>query len=145
MNIAVRYQSRNNNTRSAAEIIAKSAGVEAMPVSEPLREHTDILFVGGGVYNWNADKTLLDFLENLDPKKVGQIAAFSTSGMMSITIKRIFEYAKKVGIAVNSNSLCLKMYGHGHASFGLQGGKLSDKQKEDTRQFTKSVLGSVKD
>lgn len=141
MNIAVRYQSRNGNTRGAAEIIAKELGIEAKPISEPLDGFTDILFVGGGVYMWDADKSLIEFLEKLSPQQVGQIAAFSTTGMMDSTVKRICECAKEGDIAVNSNTLCLKMYAHGHSALGMKGGNLTPKQKERIVDFTRSVVG----
>lgn len=140
MNIAVRYQSRNGNTRAAAETIANIANVEAKSIDTPLRGHIDILFVGGGVYMWDADKELINFLENLDKKQIGQIAAFSTTGTMTATIKRICEYADKRSIPVNENKLCLKMLIQGHSAFGLQGGKLKEQQIEKIRKFTEEVL-----
>ncbi len=142
MNIAIRYQSRNGNTRAVAETIANIAGVEAKTIDEPLRGHIDILFIGGGVYMWDADKELIDFLKNLDKKQIGQIAAFSTTGTMTATIKRICEYADKMGILVNENKLCIKMLIQGHSAFGLQGGKLKAPQIEKIRKFTEEVLKS---
>lgn len=142
MNIAIRYQSRNGNTRAVAETIANIAGVEAKTIDEPLRGHIDILFIGGGVYMWDADKELIDFLKNLDKKQIGQIAAFSTTGTMTATIKRICEYADKMGILVNENKLCIKMLIQGHSAFGLQRGKLKAPQIEKIRKFTEEVLKS---
>lgn len=142
MKIAVRYQSRNGNTRAVAEHIAGIAGVEAKPVNEPLQEHTDILFIGGGVYMWDADKELIDFLERMEKNQIGQIAAFSTTGVMATTIKRICEYADKAGIPVNENKLCLKMLAQGHSAFGLQGGKLKPQQTEKIGRFAEAVLKS---
>lgn len=144
MNIAVRYQSRNGNTRAVAEVIAKTAGVEAKPVSEPINEHADILFVGGGVYMWNADKELLDFLQGLDPEQVGQIAAFSTTGATDIVTKKICAYAKENGITANENTLCLKMLTQGHSALGLQGGKLTEKQIIGATRFAEKVTGDTK-
>lgn len=140
MNIAIRYQSRNGNTRAVAETIANIADVEAKSIHEPLRGHIDILFIGGGVYMWDADKELIDFLENLDKKQIEQIVAFSTTGTMTTTIKRICEYADKMGIPVNENKLCIKMLIQGHSSLGLQGGKLKASQIEKIIKFTEKVL-----
>ncbi len=142
MNIAVRYQSRNGNTRAVAEVIANIANVEAKSIDEPLEGHIDILFIGGGVYMWDADKELINFLKNLDKKQIGQIAAFSTTGAMTSTIKRICKYADNAGISVNENKLCLKMLMQGHSAFGLQGGKLKEQQIEKIRNFTKEILKS---
>lgn len=141
MKIAVRYQSRNGNTRAAAEMIAQNAGVEARSVDVPIDEYTDILFIGGGVYMWDADKELIKFLKNLNPQNIGQIAAFSTTGTMSTAIKRICEYAEKAGVPVNENKLCLKMLMQGHSAFGREGGKFKPGQAEKIKEFTKAVLG----
>ena len=141
MNIAVKYQSRNGNTCAVAETIAYIADVEAKSIDEPLRGHIDILFIGG-VYMWDANKELIDFLENLNKKQIEQIAAFSTTGTMTTTIKRICEYADKMGIPVNENKLCIKMLIQGHSSLGLQGGKLKAPQIEKIRKFTEKVLKS---
>jgi len=49
MKVAVRYQSRGGNTQGVAEIIAQTVGASAEPVTTPLKEPVDILFLGGAV------------------------------------------------------------------------------------------------
>ena len=46
MNIAVRYYTKTGNTQRLAEAIGKAIGVEALPISVPLTEKADILFLG---------------------------------------------------------------------------------------------------
>ena len=46
MNIAVRYYTKTGNTKRLAEAIANAVGVEALPISVPITEHVDILFLG---------------------------------------------------------------------------------------------------
>lgn len=76
MKIAVRYQSRGGNTRSMAEIIAKRAGVNAEPVSVPLTEKVDLLFLGGAVYMWKIDPQLRSFWKNWINKRSDRLRHF---------------------------------------------------------------------
>lgn len=139
MKAAVRYQSRGGNTRAVAEVIAQKLGVKAYSIDYPIEEKVDILFLGGGVYMWDLDPDLRSYIENLDSGKIGQIAAFSTTGAMDTTIKRIKEYAEKKGIPVNDNSLLLVMLLKGHSALGLKGGKLNEKQKKQIEEFVDGI------
>ena len=54
----------------AAEAIARGAGVEAVSVDSPaapIKEHVDVLFIGGALYAYGLDKHLKEYLKNLDP------------------------------------------------------------------------------
>jgi len=135
MKIAVRYQSRGGNTRAVAEVIAESLGLEAKPINVPLDESVDLLFLGGGVYKWDADPELINYLKELDSNKINQIAAFSTTGGMKKAITRITEYAQKAGININENSLCLKVMLQGHSALGREGGHLTETQITKVQQF----------
>ncbi len=143
MTIAVRYQSRGGTTKDAAEVIAKTLGTEAKPVSEAIQEPVDLLFLGGGVYVFNADKELLDFLSNIDTSKVKKIAAFSTSGCMNTTIKRIKKCAKKAKIPISSSSLCLKMFGLGKKNSGKDGSRLTESQIKQAEDFANKVKAEI--
>ena len=50
MKIAVRYYTKTGNTKRLAEAIAKEVGVEALPISTPIAEPVDILFLGNSYY-----------------------------------------------------------------------------------------------
>lgn len=140
MNVAVRYQSRGGNTRAAAEVIASELGVRADPIDIAFTEPVDLLFLGGGVYAWNADESLLTYLEQLDKTQIGKIAPFSTTGAMTVTIKRIKEGAKKAGIPVTEESLCLKVMLQGHSALGREGGHLTPEQIQRVRKFAQNVI-----
>lgn len=143
MKIAVRYQSRGGNTRAVAEIIAEDLGLKAESINEPLAEKVDILFLGGGVYMWDVDPQLKEYLEKLDSNKIGQIVAFSTTGGMKKAITRITEYAKKGGISVNEKQLCLKVLLQGHSALGREGGHLTEKQIAEIKKFTSDVIAGL--
>jgi flavodoxin len=145
MKIAIRYQSRGGNTRAVAEVIAKILEIKSEPIDSPLDETVDLLFLGGGVYGWDADPQLKEYLEKLDSKKIGEIVAFSTAGVMKKAISRIIEYANKAGIKVNDKQLFLKMVMQGHGTFGREGGHLTDDQIEKIKEFTSDVLAGFQD
>lgn len=46
MKFAVRYYTKTGNTKRLAEAIAKELGVEALPISEPVEDAVDYLFLG---------------------------------------------------------------------------------------------------
>ena len=50
MTIAVRYYSKTGNTKKLAERIAKEAGVKALPITEPITEDIETLFLASSVY-----------------------------------------------------------------------------------------------
>ena len=139
--IAVRYQSRGGNTKTVAEAIAKVAGVKAEPIEVQLIEPVDILFVGGGVYAWDIDKSLNAYLQNLTPENVKSVAAFSTAGGMDKT-GRIAEVVKSRGINVCDDTLPVKFMLRNHAAFGSKGFiTLSEKHLQSIEDFVKHVIG----
>ena len=50
MKIEVRYYTKGGNTEKLATAVASAAGVGALPVSEGLTGHADILFLGSSLY-----------------------------------------------------------------------------------------------
>ena len=143
MNISVRYQSRGGNTRAVAEVIAQTLGVNAEPLAYSLSEYTDVLFLGGGVYKWDADPELKAFLEKMQPSQIGQIVAFSTAGGMKITLKRIVEAAKKAGIPVYPNQLYMPLLLQGDTGIGREGGHLTPEQEQTVSAFTLKVASDL--
>ena len=139
MKIAVRYQSRGGNIRAVAEVIAKTLGVKAEPISTPLTEKVDLLFIGGGVYKWDADPELKTYLQTLNAKQISKIATFSTTGGMTVAIKRISEAAKAKGIPLCEHTLCMKLLLQGHAGIGREGGHLTEKHEAEAQAFAKAA------
>lgn len=144
MKIAVRYQSRGGNTKAVAETIANHLEVTAEPVTSGINTYVDVLFVGGGVYMGKPDKSLYNFLEELNPDNVGQIVSFSTTGSMASTIKQIKRMAIQKGIRVSEHELLLIMLLQGHSALGLTGGKLTDTQIRKIEDFADHVILSSK-
>lgn len=79
MKIAVRYYTRGGATEKVGKAIAEELGVKGETIDRPLDEKVDLLFIGSGVYKGKIDPHVKEWLENLDPSKVGKVAFFSTS------------------------------------------------------------------
>lgn len=112
----------------------------ALSIDEPLKEPVDLLFIGGGVYLWDADPELITFIRQLEPSQAGRIADFATSGRMSSTNSRIRKLAAEKGIPVCSKGLSMKLLLQGHSGLKREGGHLTEKQIETLRKFTRETI-----
>jgi flavodoxin len=101
MKYAVRYYTKTGHTRKLAEVMANELGVEALPISEPITEPVDILFLGNSYYAFSIDPEVRDFVRSLDPKMVGKIVNFGSAAMLNSTYKKVKVEADKVGIPMD--------------------------------------------
>ena len=69
MNIAVRYYTKTGNTKRLAEAVANAVGVEALPISEPVAEPVDILFLGNSYYAFSIDPEVREFVASLGKER----------------------------------------------------------------------------
>jgi flavodoxin len=140
MKIAIRYQSRGNNTKEVAQVIAKVLNISAETVNVPIEDTVDILFVGGGVYLGRIDHSLRTFMETLDPQRINVVAVFSTAGGVNKT-KEIAALAKERDIAVCKTTLLVRMWFHNHAILGGKGFiTLNEKQIVLINDFVEKVV-----
>ena len=61
MTYAVRYYTKTGNTKKLADALAGELGVEARPISDPVTEPVDLLFLGNSYYAFNIDPEVRDF------------------------------------------------------------------------------------
>ncbi len=101
MRIAVRYYTKTGNTRKLAEAVAGAVGAEALPISVPLDEPVDILFLGNSYYAFSIDPEVRDFIRSLDGGKVGRIVNFGSAALLNSTWKKVRAEADKAGIAMD--------------------------------------------
>ena len=73
MKTAVRYYTKGGNTKRLAEAVARAVGVEALPISVPVTEPVDVLFLGNSYYAFSIDPEVRNFVRGLDKNKVGNI------------------------------------------------------------------------
>lgn len=100
MRYAVRYYTKTGNTKRLAEAMAEVLGVKALPISEPIAEPVDLLFLGNSYYAFNIDPEVKAFISSLDKSKVGKIVNFGSAAMLNSTYKKVKAEADKVGIAM---------------------------------------------
>ena len=98
MTYAVRYYTKTGNTRRLAEAVAGELGVEALPISAPIEEKVDVLFLGHSYYAFSIDPEVRSFVASLDKNKVGKIVNFGSAAMLNSTFKKVKSEADKVGI-----------------------------------------------
>ena len=136
MKIAVRYYTKTGNTKRLAEAIAKAVGVEALPVTAPVAESVDILFLGNSYYAFTIDPEVRRFVESLSKEKVGKIVNFGSAAMMNSTWKKVKAVADKVGIPMDEREF------HCKGEFkGLHKGKPDESDLDAAAAFAKKIVG----
>ena len=108
MKYAVRYYTKTGNTKRLAEAVAKELGVEALPISEPIAEPVDFLFLGNSYYAFTIDPEVRKCVASLDKEKVGRIVNFGSAAMLNSTYKKVKAEADKVGIAMEEKEFHCK-------------------------------------
>ncbi|MBQ3686254.1 MAG: flavodoxin [Treponema sp.] len=98
MTYAVRFYTKTGNTKRLAEAVAKKLGVQALPISTPLEEKVDILFLGNSYYAFSIDPEVRSFVASLSKDRVGKIVNFGSAAMLNSTYKKVKAEAAKVGI-----------------------------------------------
>jgi len=136
MKIAVRYYTKTGNTKRLAEAIAKAVGVEALPISTPVTEPVDVLFLGNSYYAFTIDPEVRQFVESLDKKKVGKIVNFGSAAMMNSTWKKVRAAADKAGIPMDEREF------HCKGEFkGIHKGKPDEADLQAAAAFAKKIVG----
>lgn len=136
MTIAVRYYTKTGNTKRLAEAVADSVGVEALPISEPITEPVDILFLGNSYYAFSIDPEVRDFVASLDKNMVGKIVNFGTAAMLNSTYKKVKKVADKVGIPMDSREF------HCRGEFkGAHKGKPDEADLKAAAEFARNIVG----
>ena len=101
MTCAVRYYTKTGNTKKLAEAVAAALGTEALPISEPVTEPVDLLFLGNSYYALSIDPEARAFIRSLDKTKVRRIVNFGSAAMLNSTWKKVKAEADKVGIPLH--------------------------------------------
>ena len=134
MTYAVRYYTKTGNTKKLAEAVAKELGVEALPISMPLQEKADILFLGNSYYAFTIDPEVRDFVKSLDKNMVGKIVNFGSAAMLNSTYKKIKAEADKVGIPMMEKEF------HCKGEFkGLHKGRPNEEDLKAAAEFTQKI------
>lgn len=136
MKVAVRYYTKTGNTKRLAEAVAKAVGVEALPLSSPIEEPVDILFLGNSYYAFSIDPEVRAFIRSLSKDKVGRIVNFGSAAMLNSTWKKVKAEADKVGIPMEKREF------HCKGEFkGLHKGRPNSEDLAAAAAFAKSIAG----
>ena len=136
MKIAVRYYTKTGNTKRLAEAVAKAVGAEAQPISVPVAEQVDILFLGNSYYAFSIDPEVRQFVASLDPKKVGKIVNFGSAAMMNSTWKKVKAAADRAGIPMDEREF------HCKGQFkGMHKGKPDESDLKAAADFARKIMG----
>ena len=136
MKIAVRYYTKTGNTKRLAEAVAKAVGAEALPVTTPVTEQVDVLFLGNSYYAFSIDPEVRDYIRSLDKEKVGRIVNFGSAAMLNSTYKKVKAEADKVGIPVDEREF------HCRGEFkGLHKGRPNEADLKAAAEFAKKIVG----
>ena len=136
MKIAVRYYTKTGNTKRLAEAVAKAVNAEALPLSAPIDEKVDVLFLGNSYYAFSIDPEVRAYIQSLDKNKVGRIVNFGSAAMLNSTLKKVKAEAAKVGIPVDDREF------HCKGEFkGIHKGKPDANDLAAAAAFAKSIVG----
>ena len=136
MKAAVRYYTKTGNTQRLAQAIADAVGVEALPISSPVTEPVDVLFLGNSYYAFSIDPEVREFIRSLDKELVGRIVNFGSAAMLNSTWKKVRAEADKVGIAMEEREF------HCKGEFkGLHKGRPNEDDCKAAAEFARSIVG----
>ena len=135
MKVAVRYYTKTGNTKRLAEAVANAVGVEALPVSVPVEEAVDILFLGNSYYAFSIDPEVRSFIRGLDKNKVGKIVNFGSAAMLNSTYKKVKAEADKVGVPMDEREF------HCKGEFkGIHKGRPNEEDLKAAAEFAEKIV-----
>ena len=135
MKVAVRYYTKTGNTKRLAEAVAKAIGAEALPLSSPIEEPVDILFLGNSYYAFSIDPEVREFIRKLDRNKVGRIVNFGSAAMLNSTYKKVKAEADKAGIPMDEREF------HCRGEFkGIHKGRPNAADLVAAAEFAKTII-----
>jgi len=132
---AVRYYTRTGNTKKLAEAVAKVAGVEALPITEPLTEDIGTLFLASSVYAAGVAGDVKKFIANIDVQ-VGEVVNISTAAIIESTYAQVKSIVEINGLKMSEHEY------HCRGQFTLMHrGRPNAKDLRDAAEFAKECLG----
>ena len=135
MRIAVRYYTKTGNTEKLARAVAEAVGAEALPISVPVTESVDILFLGNSYYAFSIDPEVRKFVASLDKALVGKIVNFGSAAMLNSTYKKVKAEADRAGIPMDPREF------HCRGEFkGVHKGRPNAEDLKAAAAFAKKII-----
>lgn len=137
MNIAIRYFTRTGNTKKLADAIGEEFSITPQTTKVPIKEPTDMLFLGSSVYAAGVDSEVKGFIASLNPKEVKLVVCFGTAALLPSTYEQIKKLAAAQGIRVSDKEF------HCRGSFAvMHRNRPNAKDLENAAKFAKDVLST---
>lgn len=134
MNIAVRYYTRSGNTEKLAGAIARGVGITAQPISAPLAEKVDVLFLGCSYYAFDMDEQVKAFLKD-NKDNITKVVCFGSSAMMKSMLKPLKKVTDELGIEVSDKEF------HCRGSFGvMHKGRPNAEDLKAAEEFARGIV-----
>ena len=106
------------------------------PISTPVTEPVDILFLGNSYYAFSIDPEVRNFIRSLDREKIGRIVNFGSAAMLNSTYKKVKAEADKAGIRMDEREF------HCKGEFkGVHKGKPDADDLAAAAAFAKAIVG----
>lgn len=135
MKVAVRYYTKTGNTEKLANAVAEAVGVKALPISEPITEPVDVLFLGNSYYAFSIDPEVKRYIRSLDSRKVKRIVNFGSAAMLNSTWKKVKAEADQVGIKMDDREF------HCKGEFkGLHKGRPNESDLKKAAAFARKII-----
>ena len=135
MKVAVRYYTKTGNTKRLAEAVAEAVGTQALPISFPISEPVDILFLGNSYYAFSIYPEVRKFVTSLDKNRVGKIVNFGSAAMLNSTWKKVKAVADKAGIPMDEREF------HCKGEFkGVHKGKPDETDMKAAAEFARKII-----
>lgn len=135
MKVAVRYYTKTGNTKKLAEAVAAAVGAEALPISTPVSEPVDILFLGNSYYAFSIDPEVKKYVRSLDKSKIGKIVNFGSAAMLNSTYKKVKAEADAAGIPMDEREF------HCRGEFkGVHKGRANEEDLKAAADFAKKIV-----
>jgi len=135
MKIAVRYYTKTGNTQRLAAAIADAVGTPALPISEPMTEKVDVLFLGNSYYAFSIDPEVRSFIRSLDRSLVGRIVNFGSAAMLNSTWKKVKAEADRCGIKMDEREF------HCRGEFkGIHKGRPNEEDLRAAADFARKIV-----
>ena len=107
----------------------------SLPISVPVTEAVDVLFLGNSYYAFTIDPEVRDFVRSLDKSKVGRLVNFGSAAMLNSTYKKVKAEADKVGIPMDEREF------HCRGEFkGIHRGRPNADDLRAASAFAKSLM-----
>ncbi len=135
MNIEVRYYSKSGNTKKIANAIAKQVGVSAKSIHEPIQGEVDMLFLGTGLYAFDIDPELKEYILTLNPANIKKVVVFSTAAIVKSAYEKTKKYLQDQGFTVSD----AEYHCPGHYMI-LRTGRPNADDVKNAEQFARSIL-----